>query len=279
MCELSSPEIHLPRETDCGIVGSAEPVYSRRRPCRHRCLELTVFGFPGVPGDGMPGKNVQRKLGTTRGSPRRSRTAKASRISRQAVKSRCAREWGGWGRVSDDGPGHYNPDPSEGPWGRWSIPPHGGAVIASTDPTLCGSTLKHEGRRQTDRRSADAGSRLKLIDASGRSRLIRQPFSRNGENSPYGMLGGIVERSSRQGRSLAGCKSPYRQLPVVGRLAYPMRGEATNRVLLGRKSPGCPAGVFAAVGTIWGASKLGGRNITKYLQPRKSPRTKSFQAG
>ena len=103
---------------------------------------------------------MQRRLGTTRGSPRRSRTAKASRISRQAVKSRCAREWGGWGRVSDDGPGHYNPDPSEGPWGRWSIPPHGVAVIASTDPTLCGSTLKHEGRRQTDRRSADAGSRL-----------------------------------------------------------------------------------------------------------------------
>src|SRR5580692_12205270 len=105
---------------------------------------------------------------------------------RHRVKSRCAREWGGWGRLSDDGPGHYNPDPSEGPWGRWSIPPHGGAVIASTDPTLCGSTLKHEGRRQTERRAAYAGSRLKLIDASGRSRLIRQPFSRNGENSPYG---------------------------------------------------------------------------------------------
>ena len=34
-----------------------------------------------------------------------------------AVKSRCACEWGGWGRLSDDGPGHYNPDPSEGPWG------------------------------------------------------------------------------------------------------------------------------------------------------------------
>src|SRR5215831_7175244 len=77
-----------------------------------------------------------------------------------------------------------------------SIPPHGGAVIASTDPTLSGSTLKHEGRRQTDRRSADAGSRLKLIDAWGRSRLIRQPFSRNGENSPYGMLGGIEETAA-----------------------------------------------------------------------------------
>src|SRR5580700_9714792 len=58
-------------------------------------------------------------------------------------------------------------------------------------------------------------------------------------------------------------------------LAYPMRGEVTNRVLLGRKSPGCPAGVFAAVGTIWGASKLGGRNITKYLQPRNSPLARS----
>ena len=68
--------------------------------------------------------------------------------------------------------------------------------IASTDPTLGGSTLKHEGRRQTGRRSAYAGSRLKLIDASGRSRLTSQPFSRNEENSPCGMIGGIVETSA-----------------------------------------------------------------------------------
>src|SRR5712671_3344491 len=57
----------------------------------------------GVREDGMSGRNGQRKPGTTRGSPRRSRTAKASRISRSAVKSRCARGWGGWGRLSDDG--------------------------------------------------------------------------------------------------------------------------------------------------------------------------------
>jgi hypothetical protein len=63
----------------------------------------------------------QRKLGTTRGRPRRTRTAKALRISRYAVKSRCAREWGGWGRLSDDGPGHYNPDRSEDPWGRATL--------------------------------------------------------------------------------------------------------------------------------------------------------------
>ena len=64
----------------------------------------------------MSGRNVQRKPGTTRGSPRRSRTAKASHISRRAMKLRCACEWGGWGRLSGDGPGQHNPDRSEGPW-------------------------------------------------------------------------------------------------------------------------------------------------------------------
>ena len=63
--------------------------------------------------------------------------------------------------------------------------------------------------------------------------------------------------------SLTGCKSLYRQLPGFGRLAYPVRVKEHDRP--GRKSPGCPAGVCAAVGTIWGASKLGGRNIKEYL--------------
>src|ERR1700727_1877199 len=68
--------------------------------------------------------------------------------------------------------------------------------IASNDPTLCGSALKREGRRQTGRRSAHAGSRLKLIGASGRSRLICQPSSRTGENPPYGMIGRVEETSA-----------------------------------------------------------------------------------
>jgi hypothetical protein len=46
------------------------------------------------------------------------RTARAARISRSAVKSSCACEWGGWGQLSDDGPGQHNLDRSEGPWGR-----------------------------------------------------------------------------------------------------------------------------------------------------------------
>jgi hypothetical protein len=54
--------------------------------------------LPGDIEDGMSGRNVQQKLGTTRGSPRRSRTAKASCISRKTAKSRCACEWVGWGQ-------------------------------------------------------------------------------------------------------------------------------------------------------------------------------------
>src|SRR4029434_5689248 len=45
-------------------------------------------------------------------------TAKASPISRETVKWGCAREWGGWGSLSEDGPGQHNPDRSEDPWGR-----------------------------------------------------------------------------------------------------------------------------------------------------------------
>jgi hypothetical protein len=47
------------------------------------------------------------------------------------------------------------------------------------------------------------------------------------------------------------------------------------RVLPGCKSPGRPAVVYAAVGTTWGASKLGGLNIKEYLHPRNVCREKS----
>ena len=110
---------------------------------------MMMLELPGVIEGGMPGRNGQRKPGTTRGSPRRSRTAKASRISRHAAKSRCAREWGGWGRLSDDGPGQNNPDPSEDPWGGGLPTLHGGAFALARPDTVrdyrgCGA--RHEGR-------------------------------------------------------------------------------------------------------------------------------------
>src|SRR6266700_3669434 len=54
----------------------------------------------------------------------------------------------------------------------------------------------HEERRQTSREAAHAGTRLKLNDELGRSRLTGQPSSRTGENPPYGMIGGIEETSA-----------------------------------------------------------------------------------
>ena len=134
--------------------------------CRRRCLELIDVELPGVGEDGMSGRNGQRKLGSTRGSPRRSRTAKASRLSCHAVKSRCAREWGGWGRLSEDGPGQHNPDPSEGPWGGGRPTLHGGALSVG-GPTLSGISTGHEvheGWRQTRCCDAHVGSRLKRSD-------------------------------------------------------------------------------------------------------------------
>jgi hypothetical protein len=106
----------------------------------------------------MSRRNGTRKLGTARGSPRRTRTAKAARISRRTVKSCCAREWGGWGRISDDGPGQNNPDRSEGPWGRagWpartevltgasSLTQRGGNTMAAESTKDDGKPVRWEG--------------------------------------------------------------------------------------------------------------------------------------
>ena len=80
-------------------------------------------------------------------------TAKASRISRETVKSGCAREWGGWGRLSDDGPGQNNPDRSEGPWGRavgsarTEVPYQ--RIVPDTEQGIHDGSREHEGRWQT----------------------------------------------------------------------------------------------------------------------------------
>jgi hypothetical protein len=117
--ETGSPEILGPTRSDCG--GSRE--------CRAllRWVKAVVVNgiagcnsvdkLSGVLEDDMPRRNRERKPGTTRGSLRRSRTAKAARINRDPVKSCCACEWDGWGRLSEDGAGQNNPNPSEDPWG------------------------------------------------------------------------------------------------------------------------------------------------------------------
>jgi hypothetical protein len=159
--------------------------------CRHRCLELNDVELPGVLGDGMLGRSVQRKPGTARGSPRRSRTAKALRISRCAAKSRCACERGGWGRLSDDGPGQYNPDRNEGPWGKATL-------------VVCMAVLHRAGVSDSERRdhavteSTKDGGKLDLAT---------------------GMLGASLT-AVRSGKALSDkpALEPYRGKPAVRNL-------------------------------------------------------------
>src|SRR6516164_9316491 len=67
---------------------------------------------------------------------------------------------------------------------RW-IRSHGGAckrIISDTEQGITDGSQEHEGRRQTS--------------ALGRPRLIVRPWSRTGENPPYGILGRTVETSA-----------------------------------------------------------------------------------
>jgi hypothetical protein len=81
------------------------------------------MNFPVVPEDDMSRKYANESTDPLMGrlGAERRRTAKAARISRSAVKSSCAGEWGAWDQLSDDGPGQHNPDRSEGPWGKAAL--------------------------------------------------------------------------------------------------------------------------------------------------------------
>ena len=72
-------------------------------------LEKDDSDLPGDIEGGMPGRNTQRKHGTTRGSPRRSRTAKASLISRIDGEIAMCPRVGRMGLISGDGLGQNNP--------------------------------------------------------------------------------------------------------------------------------------------------------------------------
>ena len=61
----------------------------------------------------------------------------------------------------------------------------------------------------------------------------------------------------------------WQPLTGVGKHSPP-KSKVTKHDRPGRKIPGCSAVVAPAVGTIWGESKLGGRNIKEYLHPRNT---------
>ena len=130
-----------------------EPVEGQRH--QRRNWVKAADELPGVPEDDMSIKDSQRKHGTSCGWPRRKRTARASRISRRAVKSGCAHKWGGWGRLSVNGPRQNNSDRSEGPWGRATevarTEVHKRVASPDTERGRDAASGGHEGRRQTGR--------------------------------------------------------------------------------------------------------------------------------
>ena len=168
-------------------------------------LDHTMTELPGVREGGMPGRNGQRKPGTTRGSPRRSRTAKALRISRHAVKSRCARGWGGWGRLSDDGSRQHNSDRSEDPWGG-GRPTSKVAHDRVLNPTQCGITEA----TTTCAKGGHKPNTSRCMPGAGLSRLMR------GKVLPYmpafqPYRGKPAVRNDREGRGNVGIiRSPVR---------------------------------------------------------------------
>ena len=120
-------------------------------------------------------------------------TAKAPRITGNTGKSRRAGKRGGWGRLSVDGPGQYNPDRSEGPWGRATSVARTAVLDRASGSDLeRDSHLRQSRARRTDANQGDAMIRRLM----GRPRLKGQPWSRTGENPPYGILGGTLETSA-----------------------------------------------------------------------------------
>src|SRR6201987_5929463 len=156
---------------------------------------ITMIELPGVIERAMPRRNGQRKPGTTRGSPRRSRTAKALRISRHAVKSRCARGWGGWGRLSDDGSSSRTQARARTP-GAEDDPTSTTVRDRVLGPTQCGisdvATKCTKGGRKPNICRCMLGAVLSWR-CLGRQRLRCQHCSRIGETPPYGMIGGMEE--------------------------------------------------------------------------------------
>lgn len=169
---------------------------------------MTADGLCGVGEDDLDTKTRQRKPGSSAGTPRRSCQAKISHISPR-VKLREARRRGGWGRLSDDAPGQYNPDPSEGPWGRAGDSSKGGATKSKDQPTGWASWSRMRKSRQQE---------LVPIAALRQGRhQIQQALNRLRSLSTFYLQGAMRTQSRNVQWTLSG-----RQKSQNGSLAHPL---------------------------------------------------------
>jgi hypothetical protein len=132
---------HTSPESECEDEGNAETVIPWSRLISPAKYWVSATGkFPVVSEDDMLRKTINESSEPVVGrlGIAGTCTAKASRISRHAAKSGCARNWGGWGRLSVDGPGQHNPVRSEDPWGRAIRVARMAAPKRTTFPTQSG---------------------------------------------------------------------------------------------------------------------------------------------
>ena len=140
-------------------------------------------------------RNGMRKLGTARRLPRlvMSQHSEGGAYNSQCGEVAARRRVGRMGRLSDDGPGQHNPDRSEGPWGSAAGPRARRCRrrvrnLNSVRGRNC-TSRRHEGRRQTT-----VG--MLSIPYLGKAPTDSRPWSRIGENPPYGILGRAMETSA-----------------------------------------------------------------------------------
>ena len=197
--EPGSPEMRAARETDCGSVGSAEPLRSRRRPRRHR--ETGHMRCPNSPGS----ERTACQDGMVAKARNHSRVASALPHSEGiAYKPPCGevamgRRVGRMGPAKRGRTGTAEPGPERGPLGRRVTPPPRRCIIMVGGPAQYGTTAPTLRCTKGDGKPAVSGACREQASASddpGRPRLTGQPSSRTGENPPYGMSGGIEETSA-----------------------------------------------------------------------------------
>jgi hypothetical protein len=98
---------------------------------------------------------------------------------------------------------------------------------------------------QVDGRSAGEGSgRTARVYVCEESHCGVVPMNHSNKDKQSSAESGEGMGAVDNAANLARCKSLRRQLPVYGRLAYPVRAEATKHVLPGRKSLGRPTALL-----------------------------------
>ena len=160
--ESGSPESLGPTRSDCGDSRECRVLLRWTKAAGVDAVVgcSSVDGLSGVLENDMPRRNDQRKPGTTP-------WVKAAHISRIHGEVALSKEWGGWGRLSEDGSGQNNPNQSEDPWGRASNRSNGGADGTSAYPDI-----ERVGTATSAARRADAN---RTTRRSGRPCLTSRP--------------------------------------------------------------------------------------------------------